>query len=81
MCDNKVKECDNKSACHTIVAISEDECAQRVTCVTCKRQYVLRKDAYTGSYERRRAAKILRKDILQGHQNLFYRYYPQWIRT
>jgi hypothetical protein len=76
----KVKECDNVSACHTTQVVGEDMCAQRVTCVTCKRQYVLRKSPWTGSSERRKNAEILRKDILQGHQNLFYKYNPQWLR-
>lgn len=75
------QECNNVSAAHTIEVIGEDVSAQRVYCKTCKHRYTLRKNPWTGSYEKREASKVLRKDILQGHQNLFYKYNPQFLRT
>lgn len=72
-------ECDNKKRCHTPKTISEDNCAMRVICTTCWYQYVIRKDPHKGSPEKRSYAKIFRKDILQGNDNLFYKYYPQHL--
>lgn len=72
--------CDNKSSCHNPVVISEDQNATRVGCTECKHQYVIRKD-YRGIHENRQYLEIYRKDSLQPNTNLFYKYYPQNIRT
>lgn len=73
-------ECNNKSACHTPKVISDTD-ALRVICVTCKHQYVIRKDPFKGVPENRQYSKIFKKDILQGNDNLLYKYYPQYIKV
>jgi len=73
-------ECDNLSFCHNPVIINEDNSAQRVICTQCKYQYVLRKD-WRGVFENKEYSKIFRKETLQPHQNLFYKYYSQHLRT
>lgn len=75
-----LKECDNKWACHTPVTVAEDKNALRVLCRTCKRQYVLRKD-WRAVQHNRDYSKVFKKDILQPHENLFYKYYPHYLRT
>ena len=71
--------CDNFSSCHTPITIGEDNNASRVMCTTCKEQYVLRKD-YRGVHFNRQYSEIFKKEILQGHENLFYKYYPQHLK-
>lgn len=72
-------ECNNISYCHDPIIIGEDQSATRVICVQCKHQYVIHKD-WRGVPENRQYSKIYKKDILQGNDNLFYKYYPQHIR-
>jgi len=74
-------ECDNKKRCHTPLTIAEDLNAMRVVCMTCWHTYIIRKDPYKGNPEKRQYVKIFRKDALQGNDNLFYKYYPQFMRT
>ena len=69
-------ECDNKSRCHAPIIISEDRNAMRVICSECKHQYVIRKEPYKDAPENRAYSKIWKLDILQGRDNLFYKYYP-----
>ena len=76
-----VKECDNKSQCHLPVVIGEDENAMRVFCKICHRRYIIRKDPYTGAPEKRQYAKIFKKDILQGNDNLLYKYRPDFLKV
>lgn len=73
-------ECDNISSCHSPVTVAEDQNAMRVYCRECKNQYVIRKD-WRGVPENRQYSEIFRKEILQGHQDLFYKYYPEHLRT
>lgn len=72
-------ECNNKSGCHTLNTISDTD-ALRVICTQCKYQYVIRKD-WRGVPENRQYSKIFRKEILQPKNNLFYKYYPSYLRT
>jgi hypothetical protein len=54
--------------------------AARVICKECKEQYVIRKD-HRGVPLNRQYAEIFKRDILQSNQNLFYRYFPKYLRT
>lgn len=73
-------ECDNVAFCHNPITIAEDESALRAICTQCKNQYIIRKD-WRGVIDNRQYSKIFRKETLQPHQNLFYKYYPQHLRT
>ncbi len=74
-------ECNNKSNCHNMHIISDGDTAQRVVCTHCHTQYVIRKHHVKGNPEARQYAKLFKRDILQGNDNLFYKYYPQHLRT
>lgn len=74
-------ECNNKSRCHTTKTITDGDTGMRVLCVTCRHQYVIRKDRFKGVPENRAYSKIFKKDVLQGNDNLFYKYYPQFLWT
>jgi len=71
--------CDNKSQCHNPVIISQDRNAMRVGCTQCKNEFVLRKDPYKEVPENRSYSKIWKKDILQGNDNLLYKYHPEFM--
>lgn len=73
--------CDNKSACHDPWLLGEDENGMRVICRHCKVQEVLRKDPYKRVPEAKQYVKFYKKDALQGNDNLFYRYHPEYLRT
>lgn len=53
--------------------------AARVFCKECKEQYVIRKD-YRGVPLNRQYAEIFKRDILQGGDNLLYKYRPQFLK-
>lgn len=72
--------CDNKSQAHNMLVISDGDTAMRVLCKLCKHQFVIRKDPYKGVPEKRQYAKLYKRDILQGSDNLFYKYYPQYLK-
>ncbi len=74
------KECDNFSSVHDPVTVSEDACAMRVYRKECKHQYVIRKD-WRGIPENKEYSRVFKRDVLQGHENLFYKIYPQHLRT
>lgn len=74
------KECDNKFRCHDAIAIGDDNNAMRVSCRQCNHMYVIRKD-WRGVPDNRQYSKIFRKEILQPNNSLFYKYYPQHMRT
>lgn len=76
---NSVHECDNIKECHAPKIIQEDQYAIRVLCDICKHQYVIRKD-WRGAPENRQYSKIYKRDILQGKENLFYKYNEQWLK-
>lgn len=69
-------ECDNVSKCHDLVNINDVD-AMRVICKECKHQYVIRKELVKDVPEKREYARIFKRDILQGKDNLFYKYYSQ----
>ena len=71
--------CDNVSRCHNPVTIGDGQ-AQRVSCKECKSVIVIRKD-WRGVVEKRQYAKVFKKDILQPSENLFYKYYPSYLRV
>lgn len=73
-------ECDNIAFCHDCVIIGEDSSTQRVFCKQCKNQYVIHKD-WRGVLDNRMYSKLFRKEILQPNTNLFYKYYPTYLRT
>ena len=73
--------CDNRACCHTPCQIAEDENALRIICVTCKKQIVIRKDPYKGVPEKRQYAEVFKKDILQGNDNLFYKYHSEHLKV
>lgn len=74
-------ECDNKSTCHTLHVIDEDINAMRVVCEHCNYIYIIRKDPFKRAPEMRQYAKIFKRDILQGNDNLFYKYYPEHLKV
>lgn len=73
-------ECDNTSYCHNPITIGEDQNALRVLCTQCKNQYIIRKD-WRGVPLNRDYSNTFRKEILQGNDNLFYKYYSMHMRT
>lgn len=73
-------ECDNIRYCHEPIVLNDDTNAMRVFCTLCKNQYIIRKD-WRGVPENKTYSKIFRKEILQPNTNLFYKYYPQHMRT
>jgi hypothetical protein len=74
-----MNNCDNIRACHNCDIIAEDMNAARVICKECKEQYVIRKD-YRGVPLNRQYAEIFKRDILQGGDNLLYKYRPQFLK-
>lgn len=72
--------CDNKSNCHDLETISDGDTAMRVICNNCHKQFVIRKDPFKGVPEKRQYAKIFKRDILQGNDNLLYKYRPEFLR-
>jgi hypothetical protein len=70
--------CNNISKCHDLTTISDTD-VLRVICKDCHHQYAIRKDMIKGVPEKRQYVKIFRKEALQGNDNLFYKYYPQFI--
>ena len=77
---NQPPKCDNVSAAHEPFIIGEDESAERIVCKHCKHQEVLRKD-HRGIHEPREYARVFKQHTLQGNSNLFYKYYPHYLRT
>lgn len=71
--------CDNINSCHNPITVGEDTNALRVYCKDCHAIIVIRKD-YRGVPEKRQYSEVFKRDILQGNDNLFYRYYPQWLK-
>lgn len=59
-----------------MITISDGDTAMRVLCMECKHQYVIRKDIIKGVPERRQYARLFKRDVLQGGDNLFYKYHP-----
>ena len=72
--------CDNIKCCHEPCVIKEDDNAMRIICNTCKKQFVIRKDPFKGTPENKAYSKIFKKDVLQGSDNLLYKYHPEFIK-
>lgn len=66
--------------CHKPITTSEDNDAMRWLCTECKESGVIRKD-HRGVLFNRQYAKVFNREILQPNTNLFYKYYPQHLRT
>jgi len=79
MATHMIEPCDNIRASHDCVIIGEDMNAARVYCRECKSQYVIRKD-HRGVPLNRQYAEIFKRDILQGGDNLLYKYRPQFLK-
>jgi hypothetical protein len=74
-----IKECDNTWACHELLTTNDDINALRVFCTHCKNHYIIKKD-WRGVVDNVQYSKLFRKETLQPHQNLFYKYYPQYLK-
>ena len=72
-------ECDNLSKCHNPFVIAEDDSAMRVMCKECFNRYIIRKHPIKNVPENRQYSKIFKRDILQGGDNLFYKYHPEYL--
>ena len=72
-------ECNNVRACHNMKVLVEERNAVRVICKECKNQYVIHND-WRGAPEKRLYAKLFKRDILQGNDNLFYKYHPEYLK-
>ena len=73
-------KCDNKSHCHDPITIGEDINGLRVHCKQCHTTEVIRKMPW-GTPHKAQYAAFFKRDILQGNDNLFYKYYPQHLRV
>ena len=71
--------CDNVSNAHDMLLIAEDHNAARVMCKECKEQYVIRKD-HRGVPLNRQYIKLFKRDVLQGGDNLLYKYHPNFLK-
>ena len=72
--------CNNVSSTHDLITISDGDTAMRVLCKNCKASYTVRKDPFKGVPEKRQYAQIFRRDILQGNDNLLYKYHPEFLK-
>lgn len=74
-----MRECDNKSRCHDPITIFDNKEAVVIYCKSCYNKWVVRKYPIKEVPERRLFAKLFKRDILQPRENLFYKYYPQYM--
>ena len=74
-----MEACNGKSHVHFPKVIGEDINGIRVLCEHCHKTYIIRKDPIKGNPEIKQYAKIYKKDILQGNDNLFYKYHPEYL--
>lgn len=75
-----MSECNNISSTHSPIIVAEDQNAMRIYCTECHNQFVIRKEPFKGVPENRQYSKIFKRDVLQGNDNLFYKYNSQFIR-
>ncbi len=75
-----ITPCNNIEKCHKPITLGEDNNALRWYCTECKHSGIIRKD-WRGVILNREYSKIFRKEILQPSDNLFYKYYPMYMRT
>lgn len=74
-------ECNNVSQCHELRIICDGDSCLRVVCTHCWHQYCIRKDPYKGVPENRQYSRVFKREILQGNDNLLYKYFPQFMNT
>jgi len=72
--------CDNVSYCHDPIVVGEDDRVVRVYCKQCHEIIPIYKD-WRGVVNNKQYSEVFRRDILQGNNPLFYKYYPQYLRT
>lgn len=73
--------CDNQAYCHNPIIIGEDKNAIRVACDHCWAMAIIRKHPVKNVPENRQYSKFFKKDILQGDDNLFYKYHSELLNT
>lgn len=71
--------CDNRNKCHDPIEIGEDESALLWYCRECHQTGVIYKDL-RGVPDNVEYARVYKRLILQGSDDLLYRYYPQHLR-
>lgn len=72
--------CDNKREIHKPIIIYDSHDAMVAVCELCKQMGVFRKDE-TGRMDNRAYAKFFKRDILQAHDNLYYKINPDKMST
>jgi hypothetical protein len=72
--------CNNKSQAHNLKTIADGDSAMRVYCNICKQVIIVRQDQWKGVPEKRQYAKVFKRDILQGNDNLLYKYRPELMQ-
>jgi hypothetical protein len=75
-----MKYCNNISDCHNPYVINEDANALRWICNNCKQIGIIRKD-WRGVPENREYSRVFKRDVLQGNDNLLYKYHPEFLKT
>lgn len=70
-----IKPCDNISNVHDNVMIIHEQDGVRYICKICNQQNVLRIGA-DGRMENRNYARVFKRDLLQPHDNLYFKVYP-----
>jgi len=73
--------CNNVSNAHRLKEIDDGDTAMRVICQECWKQFTIRKDPIKGVPEKRQYAKIFKRDIMQGNDNLLYKYHHEFLKT
>lgn len=67
--------CNNLTSVHDPHILHDSHEALVAVCRLCKEQAVFRKDV-VGRVDNRAYIKFFRRDVLQPHDNLFYKIYP-----
>jgi hypothetical protein len=68
--------CNNISNTHSPRLIKEEADGVRYICDICKGQFVLRIGT-DGRMDNREYTKVFKKDLLQPHDNLFFKIFPE----
>lgn len=75
-----MSKCDNKSKCHNVEVIGEDNSAIRWYCNECHECGTIYKD-WRGVPDNIEYSRVFKRLILQGGDDLLYRYYPHHLKT
>lgn len=70
-----IRPCDNISNVHENFMMNEEPDGVRYICDHCKQQNVLR-IGLDGRMENRLYTRVFKKDVLQPHDNLYFRVHP-----